>query len=172
RRRLGERLALAERAATWLESTNATPAAVNPLLESVGSAPIREPTRLAAILRRPNVGIAAVLGALDADPLADAPEADRAEVWAARELELRYAGHLAKERERAEALRRQSDFAVPEDLPYLELTSLSTEARQKLDRVRPLTLGQAGRIPGISPSDLQNLVMEVRKRRPASARPA
>ena len=59
------------------------------------------------------------------------------------------------------------DFALPGDLPYPELASLSFEARQKLERIRPATLAQAARIPGVSPSDLQNLVMEVRKRRSA-----
>ncbi|MGH7752195.1 MAG: hypothetical protein ACREN5_05225, partial [Gemmatimonadales bacterium] len=53
--------------------------------------------------------------------------------------------------------------------PYAELTALSTEAREKLDRVRPESLGQAGRIPGVSPADLHNLVVEVTKRRRAVA---
>ena len=80
-------------------------------------------------------------------------------------MEVKYEGYLAKERERAESLRRHAEFALPDDLPYPELLSLSFEARQKLDRIRPATLAQAGRVPGVSPSDLQNLVMEVRKRR-------
>ena len=82
---------------------------------------------------------------------------------AAAEMEIKYAGYLAKERARAEKLRRQGDFELPLELPYLELASLSTEARQKLDRVRPRTLAQASRVPGVGPSDLQNLLMEVRK---------
>jgi tRNA uridine 5-carboxymethylaminomethyl modification enzyme len=80
-------------------------------------------------------------------------------------MEVRYAGYLARERERAGALRSQADFALPAELEYAELAALSIEARQKLERVRPRTLGQAARIPGISPSDLQNLVVAVRKRR-------
>jgi tRNA uridine 5-carboxymethylaminomethyl modification enzyme len=66
-------------------------------------------------------------------------------------------------------LAEMSGFALPDDLPYLELLSLSTEARQKLDLIRPVSLAQASRIPGISPSDLQNLVLEVLRRgRPAA----
>jgi tRNA uridine 5-carboxymethylaminomethyl modification enzyme len=84
-------------------------------------------------------------------------------------MELRYHGYLARERERAEALRRQADFPLPADLDYARLLSLSYEARQKLDRIRPTTLAQAGRVPGVSPSDLQNLVMEVRKAGRAAA---
>jgi tRNA uridine 5-carboxymethylaminomethyl modification enzyme len=80
-------------------------------------------------------------------------------------MELRYEGYLVRERERAESLRRQAEFPLPDDLPYPALESLSFEARQKLERIRPATLAQAGRVPGVSPSDLQNLMMEVRKRR-------
>jgi tRNA uridine 5-carboxymethylaminomethyl modification enzyme len=83
------------------------------------------------------------------------------------EMEEKYEGYLSRDRDRAEALRRQADFALPDDIPYLELVTLSFEARQKLERVRPATLAQAGRISGVSPADLQNLVMEVRKRRRA-----
>jgi tRNA uridine 5-carboxymethylaminomethyl modification enzyme len=79
-------------------------------------------------------------------------------------MELKYDGYLNKERARSVALQRHADIAIPVDLPWIELHSLSFEARQKLDRIRPATLAQASRIPGVSPSDLQNLVMEVRKR--------
>jgi len=172
RRRMEERLERIADAAAWMQSTNVQPERVNPLLESVGSAAVREPVRIAALLKRPNVSAEALLAALGTEGLAGLPEGERKEVVAAVEMEIRYAGYLERERERAAALRRYADFELPADLEYAELQSLSTEARQKLARIRPTTLGQAGRIPGISPSDLQNLVMEVRKRRPASARPA
>jgi tRNA uridine 5-carboxymethylaminomethyl modification enzyme len=160
---LNGRLELAERVQSWLRETNATPPVVNPLLEAAGQAPIREPTRLAALLRRPNVSAAALAEVVEGAP--DAEEAILHEVLAGIEMEMRYDGYLQRERERADALQRQAGFGLPADLPYTELLSLSTEARQKLGRIRPSTLGQASRVPGISPSDLQNLVMEVRKRR-------
>ena len=59
------------------------------------------------------------------------------------------------------------EFAIPDELPYAELRSLSTEARQKLGRLRPATLAQASRVPGVSASDIQNLVIEVERRRRA-----
>jgi tRNA uridine 5-carboxymethylaminomethyl modification enzyme len=62
-------------------------------------------------------------------------------------------------------MRRLGTFALDEDLPYAEMHSLSLEARQKLVARRPLTLAQAARIPGVSPTDLQNLVIEIEKRR-------
>ncbi|HEX8695641.1 MAG TPA: tRNA uridine-5-carboxymethylaminomethyl(34) synthesis enzyme MnmG [Longimicrobium sp.] len=173
REALQRRLELAERLEGWLRGTNAAPAQVGALLERAGSQPIREPVRLAQLLKRPGVTAAALLEAVGGGPLAgDGSEEERAaatEALVTVEMELKYDGYLARERERAEALQRQADFALPADLPYPELASLSFEARQKLERVRPATLAQAGRIPGVSPSDLQNLVMEVRKRRAITA---
>ncbi len=153
---------LAERVESWLRDTNIAPSQANPVLESVGSAPIREPTRLATLVRRPDVSVAALAAAT-----AGAPEGDPdavAEALAAAEMELRYAGYLDRERERAGAVRRQGDMPLPDDLPYAELQALSFEARQKLDRIRPATLGQAARVPGVSPADLQNLLVAVRRR--------
>ena len=160
---LEERLRMSEELASWLRSTNAAPAQANPVLEAAGSSPIREPVRLAVLVKRPNVAAAALMAAVGGAPEGEPYLLDEALTTA--EMELRYEGYLEKERDRAEALRRQADFPLPEELPYPELVSLSYEARQKLDRVKPATLAQASRIPGVSPSDLQNLVMEVRKRR-------
>ncbi len=162
---LGERLELAEKVGRWLADTNIPPERANPVLQSVGSALIREPTRIAVLVRRPAVSAGALATAVGSVPDVE-PDA-LAEVLAAAEMELRYAGYLERERERADSVRRHGDLALPEELPYADLQSLSFEARQKLDRVRPATLGQAARVPGVSPSDLQNLMVEVRKRRKA-----
>jgi tRNA uridine 5-carboxymethylaminomethyl modification enzyme len=81
------------------------------------------------------------------------------------ELELKYAGYFVRERDQAAKMRRMGQFSLDDDLPYDELQSLSFESRQKLARIRPSTLAQAARIPGVSPTDLQNLVLEIEKRR-------
>ena len=81
------------------------------------------------------------------------------------ELELKYAGYFAKERARASRLSAQGALRLPDDLDYEAILTISIEARQKLTRVRPATLAQASAIPGISPADLQNLVMELRRAR-------
>ncbi len=167
---LEQRLRLAEEVDGWLRATNASPAQANPVLQAAGSSPLREPTRLSVLVKRPNVAARGLMEVVPGAPEAEPYLLD--EVLTTAEMELRYEGYLEKERVRAETLRRQADFPLPEVLPYPELVSLSFEARQKLDRIRPATLAQAARIPGVSPSDLQNLVMEVRKRRdraPAAA---
>jgi tRNA uridine 5-carboxymethylaminomethyl modification enzyme len=161
---LGRRLELTEQIGAWLKATNAAPAQVNGLLAEAGSEPLREPTRLAKLLRRPGVGAAALASAVGDAPFDDDTEG-AAEALVTAEMELKYEGYLSRERVRAEALQQQAGFALPAGLPYPELVTLSFEARQKLERIRPATLAQAGRIPGVSPADLQNLVMEVRKRR-------
>ena len=110
--------------------------------------------RIAVVAKRPGVSLGALLDAAGVGA-EFAPEA----VLAA-EIEIKYDGYLAREREAAARLAELASFALPRDLPYLELRSLATEARQKLDRVRPTSLAQAARVPGVSPSDLHNLVVE------------
>jgi len=82
------------------------------------------------------------------------------EATAAAEIELKYDGYLARERDAASRLAELASFTLPLDLPYSNFVSLSTESRQKLERIRPTSLAQAARVPGVSPSDLHNLVME------------
>lgn len=152
----------------WLEAHRLPVNDANALLERVGSATVSEPARLDALLRRPEVSIGDLVEVAGIPETGATPEVLR-EILTSAEIDIRYAGYLSRERERAQALRRQAEFPLPEDLPYESLHSLSTEARQKLAQIRPMTVGQAGRIPGITPNDLQNLIMEVRKRRISAA---
>lgn len=81
------------------------------------------------------------------------------------DLEIKYSGYFERERAQAERLRLMGDFIIPGDVDYTGMNSLSIEARQKLEFIRPRTLAQASRIPGVSPSDIQNLVIAVERRR-------
>lgn len=169
-RRLEERLRLAESVNAWLEGSNISPEDANPVLEAAGSAPLREPTRIARVIKRPGIHIRALAEASGFQPPADAHPGDVAEALVGAEMEQRYSGYLDRERERADTLRRQYEVALPADLPYEAMESLSIEARQKLQRIAPATVGQAAGIPGLSVCDLQNLVVEVRKRRTEAVR--
>ncbi len=148
-RRLREEERLLEAART----TTIAPGQVAPLLVPHGVT-LAEPERVAAVVRRPGVGLRELLEATGVR--VDAPD----DVVAAVEIEIKYAGYLEREREAAARLAELASFALPSDLPYPELRSLATEARQKLARVRPTSLAQAARVPGVSPSDLHNLVVE------------
>ena len=144
-----------ERIRKWFVET----AGVNPLLQECGSSPIHQSVRASELLKRPEVpasGLAKAGGAVF-DPATDA------DALAAVEIEIKYEGYVRREAERAQSLRKQADFELPQELPYEGLLSLSSEAREKLARVRPSSLAQAGRIPGVSPADLQNLILEVRR---------
>jgi tRNA uridine 5-carboxymethylaminomethyl modification enzyme len=155
-RRIGTaRLEAEDRVMQFTRETSISPVDANPVLQRAGTAPIGEPARLAELARRPDVILSDLLVA------AGAPPSDGEAGWA--EVELRYGGYIEREREMAAKLMQMDDFAIPGDLEFCALMSLSFEAREKLERHRPMSLGQAGRIPGVSPSDLQNLVMEIIK---------
>ncbi|HEU5050198.1 MAG TPA: tRNA uridine-5-carboxymethylaminomethyl(34) synthesis enzyme MnmG [Gemmatimonadales bacterium] len=126
------------------------------ILRDAGFAAVEGRMSVAELARRPGVPLGRLLEA------AAVPHDPAEAEWA--DIELKYAGYLHRERTAAERLRGMDAFTLP-DLPYAELRSLSFEARQKLAHTRPATLGQAGRIPGVSPSDLQGLVFETLKRR-------
>jgi len=134
-------------------ATTITPGAAAPVLASAGST-LAEPERIASVARRPGVSLRALLEAAGI-----AVSADDAAVMSAG-IELKYDGYLVREREAAARLAELASFVLPGDLPYLDFKSLATEARQKLDRIRPSSLAQAARIPGVSPSDLHNLIVE------------
>jgi tRNA uridine 5-carboxymethylaminomethyl modification enzyme len=131
----------------------------NDILAESGSARVQEATRVSELARRPGVPLAALLDA------AGIPAADDACHWA--DVELKYAGYVTRERHNARRMSEMEELSLPADLPYRSLQTISFEGREKLARVRPSSLGQASRIPGVSPSDLQNLVAEVIRRRQA-----
>src|SRR5213595_1075645 len=134
-------------------ATSITPGAAAAVLVDTGTS-LGEPERVASVARRPGASLRALLEAAGVTVTAEAAAVVSAEI------ELKYDGYLAREREAATRLAELASFALPAELPYVEFKSLATEARQKLDRIRPTSLAQAARIPGVSPSDLHNLVVE------------
>jgi len=157
--RVDDRFVQEEHLERHARETAISPAAANPVLEAVGSAPIREPVRIAELTRRHGVGLGQLI---NAGGKYTQPDRD---ALITVELELKYAGYFERERVHAEKLQRMSQLVLPADLPYTEFLSLSTEARQKLAARQPTTLAQAASIPGVSPSDLQNLLIEIERRR-------
>jgi tRNA uridine 5-carboxymethylaminomethyl modification enzyme len=120
---------------------------------------VRQSVRVIELARRQGVALADLLAAAGVGS-----DVDR-EAALSAELEIKYAGYFERERVGAEKLRRMAQFQLPSDFPYESLRSLSIESRQKLAARRPSTLAQAASIPGVNPSDLQNLVIEVERRR-------
>jgi tRNA uridine 5-carboxymethylaminomethyl modification enzyme len=154
-RRLGDE----NRAIHLAEITSILPAQAAPILERVSSAPLAHSVKVAEVAKRQDVSLAELLQAVGVGG-----DLDRNAVITS-ELELKYSGYFERERDQAAKLRRMGQFSLDEGIPYLELRSLSLESRQKLATIRPTTLAQAARVPGVSPTDLQNLVIEIEKRR-------
>ncbi len=162
--RVRERIAAEDEVLRMARSTSITPDRANPLLEERGSQPIGQSVRLAELAKRHGVSLRELVRAAEVEVSAEHA------VFTSVELELKYAGYFARERTQAEKLRRMSHLVLPSDLPYDLFRSLSTEARQKLAVRRPTTLAQAASVPGVSQSDLQNLLIELeRVRRVAEA---
>jgi tRNA uridine 5-carboxymethylaminomethyl modification enzyme len=152
-----ERIVEAARGA-WLD-----PEDVNGYLDGLGESQVTVKKRIIELIKRPKTHLRRLFACGDGE----IPDA-HGESWISAQVELKYSGYLAREREAARKLAELAGFRLPGDLDYAGIQSISTEARQKLSRVRPESLAQAGRIPGVSPSDLQNLVLEVLKRRRAA----
>ncbi len=157
--RIALRLEQESELARLARETVLAPDEANPVLARTGSAPVQQPVRIAELARRHGVSLGTLLEASGARATLDR------DALTTVDLELKYAGYFARERVQAEKLRRMSQLVLPVDLPYPEFLSLSTEARQKLAVRRPTTLAQAAGIPGVSPSDLQNLLIEIERRR-------
>jgi tRNA uridine 5-carboxymethylaminomethyl modification enzyme len=156
------RLLREEEVRSAAESAVIAPGTVNDRLVQLGSSEIREPLRVSDLARRPEVPLQTLLIA------ADIPFQDGSDDWA--DIEFKYAGYLVRERSAAARLAQMEELRIPEQIDYRELSALSLEAREKLGSIRPGSLGQASRIPGLTPNDLQGLVLEVLRHRSAGLR--
>ena len=153
-RAVEEKYAAVKREAKRLESTGvAESEALNALLTSRDSAPVKGSARLADLLRRPQIGY----GDLTAfDP--ERPELPKA-VTDEVEIQVKYAGYLARQEKQVEQFRQEESRLLPDDLDYAAIPGLRLEAREKLQQVRPVSIGQAGRISGVSPADVAVLLI-------------
>lgn len=134
---------------------------VDALLASVGSAPLRQSVRLVDLILRPQLTIPMLAPCVPAlsEYIASLPQDRREEIVEAAEVLLKYEGYVKREQLNVDKLRRLEDIRISEDYDYSEVNALSTEARQKLQKHRPSTIGQASRIPGVSPSDINVLLL-------------
>ena len=137
---------------------------INKGLEELGTTPLTRGCKLAAIIERPQVTINKItpyISALERE-LASIGD-NREEITEAVEIEIKYRGYIEREREEAERMIRLENIKIRGKFDYNSLESLSTEARQKLTAINPETLAQASRIPGVSPSDVNVLLVLMRK---------
>lgn len=140
-----------------LAKTSITPEEINPYLTEQGSAELKQKTKSAQILSRPRITLGGLL--TNSKSLKDALSEFPAEHLEAAEIKHKYKGYMQKEEELAEKLERLENINISPNFDYATLNSLSSEAREKLSQIKPLTLGQASRISGVSPSDISVLMV-------------
>ena len=141
----------------WLGNQTAEPSHWNDWLESKGTTALRQKGPLSSLIARPQLTLEDLRDHLNADDMPFANEV----VWEQVEIDAKYAGYLEKEQEQVDKLKRLESVRIPEGFDFLRITALSIEARQKMERLRPETVGHASRISGVSPSDIQVLLVHL-----------
>lgn len=162
-----ERVALLQEKQEWVakliafcESYSIKPQLINPWLEEQEVTPLRQGCKLIDLVLRPQLTLQMLATSVKAlDKLMAEIPSRKEEIIEAAEIQIKYSGYIQREREQAEKLSRLEYVHIPDHLQFAEVSALSTEARQKLERVRPKTIGQASRIPGISPHDVSVLLV-------------
>ncbi|HEY8396436.1 MAG TPA: tRNA uridine-5-carboxymethylaminomethyl(34) synthesis enzyme MnmG [Flavihumibacter sp.] len=133
------------------------PSEVNAFLESIHSAPLSQKQRAAQLILRPNIVLKDLLKAVPR--LAQALAAESREAIEQAEIQIKYEVYIEKEKELVERMNQMENLEIPDTFDYSKVSAISNEAREKLKRIRPRTLGQASRISGINPSDVQILMV-------------
>ncbi|WP_294286995.1 tRNA uridine-5-carboxymethylaminomethyl(34) synthesis enzyme MnmG [uncultured Chryseobacterium sp.] len=154
--RVQEKVTKSEELETFLRETSLKPGIINPILETIESSPVDQAYRAAQILTRPNM----TLEKLDEiDFINEVSSNYDEEVREQAEVNIKYRGYIEKEKENVAKLNRLENIKIPEDFDYSKISSLSAEAKQKMTNVRPKTIAQAGRISGVSPADINVLLV-------------
>ncbi len=164
---------IVEDAIRYLQQTTVTPAHINDYLASIGSSPLSRPAHYSELIARPGValselvtnndGLQTIFDVADSDVLTScSPQQKsvfRSELIEEVEIEIKYEGYIRRERQLADKLHRLDAIRLPADFDYTSVQSLSTEARQKLSSIRPASIAEASRIPGVSPNDISVLLL-------------
>ncbi|MGC9109672.1 MAG: tRNA uridine-5-carboxymethylaminomethyl(34) synthesis enzyme MnmG [Caldimicrobium sp.] len=153
-----ERKESIKRVLEFVRENKVSPSRINPYLEKIGSTPLKEPIRLFDLLKRPEVNFKELCGIIE--DLCKFSEDVLEEV----EIEVKYSGYIEKQLKEVEKFKKLESMLLPEDIDYYAIPGLSNEVREKLSRHRPLSIGQAMRIPGITPSAIAAIQVYLKKR--------
>ena len=127
--------------------------ALNAMLEARGTAPVANSARLADLLRRPQICYGDLAPFDEGRPSLPAAVTDEAEI------QIKYAGYLARQEKQVEEFKKEESRRLPDSIDYNTISGLRLEARQKLSQIRPMSIGQASRISGVSPADIAVLLI-------------
>ena len=142
----------------FFEKTSVAPEYINPILTSKASNPVKQSLKMAKVLARPNVEIKDFLALDSVYDFVKKESIDTATLEQV-EIQVKYAGYIAKEKAQADKLSSLEHVPIPKNFDYEKVKSLSIEARQKLNKIQPVSIAQASRISGVSPSDLSVLLV-------------
>ena len=157
---LDEKEAMINEVVDFLSVNSVSPDEINGFLETVQTNKISQKLKAITIASRPQVEIKALLKVLEGGEKLKAVNSIRFnEIAESAEIKIKYEGYIQREKIVADKIKRLESLKIPEDINFSELLSISTEARQKLSKIKPANIGQAGRISGVSPSDINILLM-------------
>ena len=141
----------------WLDEQSMQPENWNAFLEERGTTPLRQKGALRSLVSRPQLDLTGLRAQHNAP---DEPVASEL-VWEQVEIDEKYRGYLEKEQEQVQKLKRLESVRIPEQFDFEKITALSIESRQKLKKLKPETVGQASRVSGVSPADIQILLVHL-----------
>lgn len=155
-RKTEEKIIKSKELETFLRETSLKPAIINPILQEMESSPVDQAYKAAQILTRPNIN----LSTLDRiDFIENKLKEYTTQVREQAEINIKYKGYIDKERENVSKLHRMENIKIPEDFDFTKIASLSAEAKIKMNAVKPKTIAQASRISGVSPADINVLLI-------------
>ncbi|MEO1436159.1 MAG: tRNA uridine-5-carboxymethylaminomethyl(34) synthesis enzyme MnmG [Bacteroidota bacterium] len=143
----------------FMGATSVSPDLINPYLKSKGSSPLKQRQKLLGLLTRPHIDIEGL--STYVPELKNFLERLDDEIKQVAEISIKYAGYIAREKDMVDKMNRLEDVKLYESINYDDLVSLSSEAREKLNEIKPMTIGQASRISGVSPADISVLLVHM-----------
>ena len=144
----------------YMKSRSIAPEEINAFLERVGTSPLKQKSKLIELAKRPQVYLLELIEEIPELKSLKKACGNRAnEIVESAEISIKYEGYIVRERQMADKIKRLERIRLDPDFEYGRLKSLSTEARQKLSKIKPATIGQASRISGVSPSDISVLLI-------------
>jgi tRNA uridine 5-carboxymethylaminomethyl modification enzyme len=157
-RRMEHKLKESEKMVAFFKETSITPAEANPILEVKETALIDQSDKMFKMFSRPQIDLEDMMKLDKVNEYIASNDIDL-EILEQAEIQVKYSGYIEKERNNANKLLRLEDLKIPEDFDYNNIKSMSIEAKQKLSKIRPVTISQASRISGVSPSDISVLLI-------------
>ena len=157
-RRMEHKLNESEKMVAFFKETSVSIGEANPILESKGTAVISQGDKMFKVFSRPQIDLEDIMKFDKVKEYVAENNLDQ-EILEQAEIQVKYSGYIEKERNNADKLTRLEEVKIPENFDYNKIKSMSIEAKQKLSKIRPVTISQASRISGVSPSDISVLLI-------------